>query len=70
MKTKELIEILQTKDPEALVTVEGYEGGYDIIGTIEEIEICGPLKREWWYGKYEKCKEDELLKIKSILLTS
>jgi hypothetical protein len=69
MKAKELIEVLQKLDPETLVLVDGYEGGYAVpIGT-KQMEVCGPFKREWYYGEYDDCKEEELLKTKAILIS-
>jgi hypothetical protein len=39
MKAKELIEVLQKLDPETLVLVDGYEGGYTVpIGT-KQMEV-------------------------------
>ena len=68
MKAKELIEILEKLDPETLVLVNGYEAGYSTpIGT-KQIEVCGPFKRQWYYGEYDKCMEAELLKTKAFLI--
>ena len=68
MKVKELIEQLQKLDPETLVMVEGYEGGYCNAVNTKHIEVCGPFKQPWYYGEYEDCKEDELFKTKAFLL--
>jgi hypothetical protein len=69
MKAKELIEVLQKLDPEILVLVDGYEGGYAVpIGT-KQMEVCGPFTREWYYGEYDDCKEEELFKTKAILIS-
>jgi hypothetical protein len=68
MKIKELIQSLQTKDPEDLVVVSGYEGGFNEVTEIKPINICGPFKKEWYYGKYDICPEEELLKIKAVHL--
>jgi hypothetical protein len=69
MKAKELIEVLQKLDPETLVLVDGYEDGYTVpIGT-KQMEVCGPFKREWYYGEYKDCKEEELFKIKAVLIS-
>ena len=68
MKVKELIEILQKEDPETLVLVDGYEGGYAIPVGTKQIEVCGPFKRDWYYGEYDDCREEELFKTKAILL--
>ena len=68
MKIKELIDILKEKNPEDLVLVSGYEGGYDTIDNVKSMEVCGPFDREWYYGKYDDCDKDELLKTKAVLL--
>jgi hypothetical protein len=69
MKVKELIEILQKLDPDTIVLVDGYEGGYAVpIGT-KQMEVCGPFKRAWYYGEYDDCKEAELFKTKAIIIS-
>jgi hypothetical protein len=68
MKAKELIEILQKLDPETLVLVNGYEDGYAIPTGTKLMEVCGPFKREWYYGEYDDCREAELLKTKAIII--
>ena len=69
MKAKELIEILQKLDPEALVLVDGYEGGYAVPVDTKQKNVCGPFKREWYYGEYDDCKEGELFKTKAIIIS-
>jgi hypothetical protein len=69
MKVKELIEILQKEDPETLVLVDGYEGGYASIDSICEKYVGEPRVREWYYGEYDNYKEGELFKYKAILLS-
>ena len=68
MKAKELIEILEKLDPETLVLVDGYEGGYAVPVGTKHIEVCGPFKREWYYGEYGDCREAELFKTKAFLI--
>ena len=68
MKAKELIETLQNLDPETLVLVNGYEGGYAVPVGTKQIEVCGPFKREWYYGEYDDCREAELFKTKALLI--
>jgi len=68
MKAKELIERLQTLDPETLILVDGYEGGYALPAGTKEIKVCGPFKREWYYGEYDDCKEEELFKTQAFLI--
>ena len=69
MKAKELIDILQKLDPETLIIVDGYEGGYSVIKAAKQIEVSGPFKREWYYGEYDDCKEDDLFKTKAFLMS-
>ena len=54
MLVKELIEQLQTLDPDLHVFVCGYEGGYNDAGPISEIkEIALNVHEEWYYGQHE-----------------
>ena len=54
MTVKELIEKLQTLDPNLRVFVRGYEGGYDDAGPASSItEIALNYHNEWWYGEHE-----------------
>lgn len=55
MTVKELIEKLQSLDPELHVLVHGYEGGFhfaDLPG--EETIFCLDVNSEWYYGPHEK----------------
>ena len=48
MTVKELIEQLQTLDPDLHVFVQGYEGGYDDVGPISNvIDIALDVHTEW-----------------------
>ena len=54
MTVKELIEQLQTLDPDLRVFVQGYEGGYDYAGPIVEgKEFALDFYKEWYYGDHE-----------------
>ena len=53
MKVKELIEELQKHDPERMVVVAGYEGGYDEISGAGEIRLKLNAHTEWYYGNHE-----------------
>lgn len=53
MKIKELIERLLKEDPDTLVTINGYEGGVDIVGNIDKGFIVKNVNTEWYYGKHE-----------------
>ena len=54
MTVKELIEKLQTLDPDLHVFVRGYEGGYDDVGPITPPnDFALDFHDEWYYGKHE-----------------
>jgi hypothetical protein len=54
MTVKELIEHLQTLDPDLRVFVKGYEGGVDDKTSIPEPDdITLDVHSEWYYGKHE-----------------
>jgi hypothetical protein len=55
MTIKELIEQLQTLDPDLYVFVSGYEGGYNDAGPISNVvDMALDYHEEWYYGKHEK----------------
>ena len=68
MNAKQLIQILQELDPDILILVDGYEGGYTVPVETKQIEVCGPLIREWYYGEYDNCVDDESCKTKAFLI--
>jgi len=54
MTVKELIEQLQTLDPDLHVFTNGYEGGYeDVVSVGGAKEIALDVHTEWYYGKHE-----------------
>jgi hypothetical protein len=54
MTVKELIERLQTLDPDLYVFTSGYEGGYEDVVTVGSVmEIALNVHEEWYYGKHE-----------------
>ncbi len=53
MKVKELIERLKELDQDALVFVNGYEGGVDDFGSISQIKVRLNVNEEWYYGKHQ-----------------
>ncbi len=69
MKVKELIEILQTHDPEHLLLVDGYEGGYThpkVRKAQVFLEYPDPMEKPEWYGEYEDA--DDKTKPNAVIL--
>lgn len=58
MKVKDLIEALLELDPEKMVVVSGYEGGYQEISDIENISLVLNRYTEWYYGPHESVNKD------------
>ena len=54
MTVKELIEKLQTLDQEMPVFINGYEGGYDDLTDLTNIEVVKNVNTQWYYGSHEK----------------
>jgi hypothetical protein len=56
MTVKELIEQLQTLDPNLRVFVSGYEGGYNDAGPISGVRdiVLEYHKGTWYYGLHEE----------------
>lgn len=75
MTVKELIEQLQTLDPDLQVFVSGYEGGYNDAGPIGNVvDMVLDYHEEWYYGKHELveyCRHDPIKEhkiVKGIIL--
>jgi len=57
MKVKELIEFLQTQDPELFVFTKGYEGGFEYAESDTEIfEVALNYNTDWYYGPHQPIK--------------
>ena len=59
MTVKQLIEKLQQFDPEAMVVVAGYEGGYNEISDAGDICLNLNVNKQWYYGEHEWDKNGE-----------
>lgn len=59
MNVKELIEELQSLDPEKMVVVAGYEGGFNELTGASDIRLKLNVNTEWYYGKHEEDKDGE-----------
>jgi hypothetical protein len=53
MKVKDLIILLQTKDPQAVVVIDGYEDGCDFVKSVDDVLLVLNQFNESWYGKHE-----------------
>lgn len=69
MTVRELINRLNNEDPDMLVLVDGYESGYDEINSINIENVSGPKKTDWWDGEYDKCKENDLLNFRALIIS-
>lgn len=59
MKVKDLIKQLQLYNPEQMVVIHGYEGGYDEIEEILQINLKLNVNEAWYYGKHESADDNE-----------
>jgi hypothetical protein len=53
MKVKDLIEALQNFPPDALVVVDGYEGGVSTAGQPAGVRVVLNVNTDWYYGPHE-----------------
>ena len=54
MKVKDLIALLKMEDPEKMVIVSGYEGGYSDISSVEHKRILLNVNKSWYFGPHEE----------------
>lgn len=54
MNVKELIEKLQSFDPEMMVVRQGYEGGLTEIDNVDIRHVALNYHGEWYYGEHEE----------------
>ena len=53
MNVGELIKKFQQYDPEMMVVINGYEGGYSAIKVLSEVDLMLNINKEWYYGPHE-----------------
>ncbi len=64
MKVQELIKELGKHDPDKKVVIRGYEGGYNDILKIDELNVFpSPEQKNWYCGEYEDAHKQEEIKI-------
>lgn len=54
MTVKNLIEFLNTQNPDTPVLVNGYESNYTSIKKIEALQVFKQINTPWWDGEYVK----------------
>lgn len=62
MTIKELIEQLSQLDPEKIVLTRSYEGGMDLVSSIEEVQVVYREDSPRYYGDYDTPDSDEMHK--------
>ena len=68
MTVKQLIEHLQTLDPELRVFKPGYEGGIDDVEPGDVVDVELNHYTEWYYGKHEEIDEPTEKSVKGIII--
>ncbi len=63
MTVKELIQKLNTLPSELQVVTEGYENGFDIIKTLERINVVENEEKDWWDGEFIESKIDSAVEV-------
>lgn len=58
MSIAELIQKLSQYDPNLPIVIKGYEGGYNDVSIIEEVNLQ-LNNTENWYGAHEKIRDSE-----------
>lgn len=56
MKVSNLIQMLQLMDPDAMVVVRGYEGGYKDVDCASNVKLALNVHKEWYYGRHEEAE--------------
>jgi len=63
MTVTELIQILQTMSPDAVVVTEGYETGFESIKKVELLKVELNDAQNWWDGKFEKSNNPDAIEV-------
>lgn len=59
MNVSELIQKLQTLDPNQRVVLRGYEDGYNDVRGIVEINLILNVNHQWYYGVHAEAEKNE-----------
>lgn len=76
MKVKDLINTLSGLDPERIVVVNGYEGGFEEPEPPMELLVCPNQEKDhqgnlpWWEGEYQESHNSQGIGVVSAVLLS
>lgn len=68
MFVKDLIKRLKLLSPDAVVVVEGYEGGFADVVEVQEGMLKPDVHKQWYYGRHEKAAANEPGMIKTAFI--
>lgn len=60
MTVKQLVEMLSTMDQELLVLTRSYEGGMDIVNSVELCNVEYKDNQPWYYGDYWSVSDKDI----------
>lgn len=60
LTVSELIEKLLKLPQNALMIVDGYEGGFDGVIDVSMIDVNYDESKKWYYGRYEQSEQKEI----------
>ncbi|MFA6144560.1 MAG: hypothetical protein WCW84_00905 [Sulfurimonas sp.] len=63
LTVSELIEKLLKLPQDALMVVDGYEGGFDGVVDVSMIGVNYDESKEWYYGPYEQSEQKEIVAV-------
>jgi hypothetical protein len=69
MNVSELIELLKSKDPEAIVVVDAYESGFTKIDSAEAISVELSPSQKSYNGDYKESRFDDNMSINAVYLS-
>jgi len=69
MLVRELIELLKSKDQEAIVVVDAYESGFTKIDSADAISVELSPSTKSYKGDYKECPSDNNMGINAVYLS-
>jgi hypothetical protein len=61
VNVRELITYLQTLEQDRRICIRGYEGGYDDVGSADEVKLKLNVNKEddWYFGRHDSVLSNE-----------